>query len=104
MEDCLFVASRCDPHLFSDRGLITLETLSTREARDFEFRRSSPIVLVTYAETTADEAPFLFIIRRTRQRGADWKMFYDFAVRMPRRDVDSIIAAWERERPALRRR
>ena len=54
MEDVLFLASRWDADLFSDRGRLNLRTLASPEARALTIRPEQPSVLVPYGPSDGE--------------------------------------------------
>ena len=86
IEDALFLASRWDPDLFSERGRINLRTLSSPEARALRLRPEQPSVLVPY-RTDGDDVerelwhiangrlPHVFLRRLDRRFPDVWRSY-----------------------------
>ena len=103
LNDILYIASRWDPVLFSDRGRSNLHTLAAREARGFYAAREPYEAFVTYS---ADEEgrrrmnpAFVLVQRRcgTNVRGTTqfWCGLYSYAKGLGGGDLDSVIAAYQ---------
>lgn len=70
LEDCLFIASQCDPALFSERGRVNLERLASDEARAWLRRRAvgigTPVASVMYPNPNRVDGPIILIERHFR--------------------------------------
>ena len=106
MDDVLYLASRWDADLFSERGRVNLATLASAEARAVGVRPEQPSVLVPYALSDEDgasaerhlwhvangQAPHVLVRRLDRRFESVWGPYAD----RPLRRVEAA-------RPALRK-
>lgn len=112
--DTLFIMSRLDPKLFHERGLLSLESLSSdwarlgdwREAADDAESEGTFFRWETFREDAEihEGEPALRgggCVRRTRaSRGAarppwDWR-YYEYAIEAGSRPLDEVIDMWRR--------
>jgi hypothetical protein len=95
MPDCLFVLSKLEPWLFSDRGLANLERLASDEARAFDYSDDPSVLLISYAGSSP-EPQYILVERRsvmnregTRQY---WRSVFEYAQTEGGGDLDAMIA------------
>jgi hypothetical protein len=95
MPDCLFVLSKLEPWLFSDRGLANLERLASKEARAFDYSDDPSVLLISYAGSSP-EPQYILVERRsvmnregTRQY---WRSVFEYAQTEGGGDLDAMIA------------
>jgi len=105
MDDCLFVMSRIDPGLFSERGIVNLERLASDSARAYNFSQGTSVVLLSYPREDQTDPQHIFLERRTRHippgRREFWVRLYDFATERGGGDLDALIAEFRAQtRPA----
>lgn len=95
MEDCLFVISKLDPWLFSDRGLANLDRLASDEARSFEYDHDPNILMIAY-EGPSLEPLFITIERRSslnpEGKRLYWQTAYEYAKSEGGGDLDALLA------------
>ncbi len=75
LPDVLFMISRLDPGLFSERGLINLQTLSSREAREASVRPDQQEFRLGTASSTVSASREVEILRLDRRFPAPWREF-----------------------------
>lgn len=106
MDDVLFLASRWDSDMVSERGRINLETLASREAKAVAVRPEQPSVLVPYAlasdggesperhlwHVANGQAPHVLVRRLDRRFESVWGPYADRPLR-----------SLEADRPPLRK-
>lgn len=98
LPDCLYLMTRLDPELFSERGRINLANAASYEARDKVIDDVLEAVRVVYEAPLDEEGPpaFLRMIRRTSQPTSAKRVFwrdtcYPFAKAQPGLSLDEII-------------
>jgi hypothetical protein len=95
LHDCLLVAARWDPALFSERGRINLDTLASPEARLCRVGHRDTVVQISYEETEAAPAPDGVVIRRlSREDPAAWVATYDRALAHYGVSPDRLGGSW----------
>ncbi|MEM6785689.1 MAG: hypothetical protein AAF624_18360 [Bacteroidota bacterium] len=104
LEDVLFMASRWDDHVFSERGRINLTTLASWEAKTLRVRPEQPSALVTYVvdsesedyadpqvaeehlwHAANDSSPFVFVRRLDRKYPDVWQAYAEAPAVAPHR-------------------
>ncbi|MEM9996492.1 MAG: hypothetical protein AAF809_02235 [Bacteroidota bacterium] len=94
LEDVLYLASRWDDHVFSERGRVNLDTLASWEAKTLRVRPEQPSVLLTYVvdpesedyadpqvaerhlwHAANDTSPFVFVRRLDRKYPDVWQAY-----------------------------
>ncbi|MEO0857529.1 MAG: hypothetical protein AAFY55_11860 [Bacteroidota bacterium] len=104
LEDVLFMASRWDDHVFSERGRINLTTLASWEAKTLRLRPEQPSALVTYVvdpesedyadpvvaeehlwHAANDSSPFVFVRRLDRKYPDVWQAYAEAPAVAPQR-------------------
>ena len=101
IEDCLFVISKNDPEIFSPRGLINLEVLTSDETRRHELEDGEETIMITYRQTNNIAPLFIFIERRSREipsgKRAFWKHLFEYAKKQGGGNLDELIARSQNE-------
>jgi len=102
MEDCLYIISKLEPNIFSDRGKINLERLASDRVLEHDLCRHADHIVVSYPEESQGTDPlFLAIDRRSRHWPAGerrfWTRLYDFAAARGGGNLDALIADYKRE-------
>jgi hypothetical protein len=94
IDDLLYVVSQFNPELFSERGRINLETLSSLEARNHRPCAYNDCAFIIYSEGPVSN----FIVERRRRQTMDkhtWGI-YHLALETGARSLDELRAAWEK--------
>lgn len=104
MEDCLFLISKYDPEIFSQRGLINLEQLASIEARGYEPKNAyepqegNNIIWLEYFGPNDIHPCYICIERRSSKippgKRALWKKLYEYATNRGGGKLDKLIAEY----------
>ena len=104
IEDCLFVVSQWEPHIFSLRGLLQLNGSASDEARHYLERNSAErscfhnIIYKTDSEWKYRDPPHIFIVRNSRHNPPGdspfWQSLFKFAQDRGGGNLDNIISRW----------
>ncbi|MEW6619874.1 MAG: hypothetical protein AB1422_11160 [bacterium] len=98
LEDLLYFVSRCDPELFSHRGFINLERLSSNESHNMRINADSDHFHITYVNREKNMITIAAIERRHKNipEGSRqfWQAAYRFASQSGGGSLDSVISAY----------
>ena len=101
MEDCLFIVSQFEPGIFSKRGLTNLISLSSDEARDYDFKESIGPVMISYKNDQFGRDPLFILIERRSQHvpvngKVFWRTLFEFASARNGGNLDTLIAEYQK--------
>ena len=98
LEDCLLVVSKWEPEIFSQRGLVNLQTLATDEAR-YKLYRNDEIAVVEYPRTAKGIHKISILCRSCEippgRARVFWKGVFDYAREQGGGDLDELRRKWE---------
>ena len=93
IDDCLTLMARWDSHLFSHRGLLNLETLTSEEVRTADFQAEDSVAFIRYEDRPNERVFDEMVSRRSLDRvGYRWRSYIARAAQYPGRALDEIIA------------
>lgn len=99
MEDCLSVAAKCDPGLFSDRGIGNLELLTSESARHVLERQdlNTPpySTFIGYPEMRYE---YGILVERRTINSPYFRTWLDYITAHGGGDLDTLMQAWLEER------
>jgi hypothetical protein len=96
-EDCLYVISKWNPSIFSQRGLINLTTLASEEARHWhDSTDDNTIARISYRDDSNTLSPHrIHVERRCREnpKGQNifWKNIFTYAIKHGGGNLDMLI-------------
>jgi very-short-patch-repair endonuclease len=104
-EDCLYVISCLEPRIFSERGLINLDTLASNSIRnslrskmnfDKNLAKGDRLIVLDYFSDLGCFPPqFIKMVRETRhspkEERAHWKYLYSYALKNKGLPLDALI-------------
>ena len=101
LEDCLYIISKWNPSIFSQRGLINLTTLASDEARYRHFDDDVNALVPYWKDSTGPEPIFIHVERRRRVvpdgKREFWQVEFDYATKCGGGHLDEIIQRFRKE-------
>lgn len=98
LDNVLFLLSRCEPTIFSARGIANLKSLANYELRDFEACSEETDFYRKLYEPESGSVNHIYIERRHKIMPSDrphfWQSAYNFAVSQGGGSLDEIIALY----------
>jgi len=104
IEDCLYLISKWEPEIFSQRGKINLEILASKETKSWPINKSDTSVMITfYRQSRGNNNPlYIFIERRLLEMPAGqrsfWKALFKYAEERGSGNLDKIIEQYWKEK------
>lgn len=96
MNDILYIISKYIPHIFSERGLINLGHLASKEALSHSLNAYSTIIRVAYISDPPQSVHHIIIERRHKNipkgKRQFWQASYKFALEHGGGQLDNIIS------------
>jgi very-short-patch-repair endonuclease len=100
MNDVLYILSRCEPDLFSQRGHLNIETLASTEIQDIKVEKNQTTFYIQMKDDETDQISHILIERRHKNipKGKQqfWQNLYAFAKSQNGGILDEIIATYKK--------
>jgi len=100
LDNILFLLSRCETELFSERGRRNLISLAHPEVRDFEINPEETNIYVAFGDEEFSPINRIHLARRHREipagRRQFWQTAYQFAANIGGGSLDAVIAEYRR--------